>query len=100
LSLIEYLLQFKGAKPSKNFLIAQNTYSENIHLFLNRYYTDTLDKISNLKTDKAKYRRVEDFHNNMEKYLHKMSEENIEEYKSMYNCLYQNNYKDTAVKIK
>ncbi|ADY54715.1 phage protein [Syntrophobotulus glycolicus DSM 8271] len=83
LSLLEDSIKFNGTKPSKQFRDLEIGRERNTHLFINRFYQETLNKINALKTNKAKYNKVCNFYTLLEDYFHKMSPNNIKEIEEM-----------------
>lgn len=78
---------FRGTPPSVNLSETLNKKVLTINDFIDRFYDDTLLQISNLKTEKAKEKRIENFYTELSKYNDYMLPENIEKYISMYENL-------------
>ena len=78
---------FRGTPPSVNLSETLNKKVLTINDFIDRFYDDTLFQISNLKTEKAKEKRIENFYTELSKYNDYMLPENIEKYISMYENL-------------
>ena len=82
---------FRGTPPSVSLSNTLDKKVLTINDFIDRFYNDTLLQISNLKTEKAKEKRIENFYNKLSKYNDYMLPENVEKYISMYENLLKNN---------
>ena len=78
---------FKGTLPSQNLANILNKKELTINDFIDRFYSDTLEQINKLKTEKAKEKRIENFYNELSKYNDYMLPKNVEKYISMYENL-------------
>lgn len=81
---VERKFPFKGDKPSK---IKKEFYQKEIltvNDFIDRYYNDTLLKITSLKTEKSKIARINEFHSSLDTYKQYMSAESINKYNELY----------------
>ena len=81
---------FKGTLPSQNLANILNKKELTINDFIDRFYSDTLEQINKLKTERAKEKRIENFYNELSKYNDYMLPNNIEKYISMYENLLKN----------
>lgn len=59
-------------------------YDEATRLFLVRYFTATLDKVDEMKTEKGKLGKIQKFYDSLQEYYSLMSEENIEYVETKY----------------
>lgn len=84
LILIENKLSFKGNKPSKIKRQLQEKEIYTVNDFLDRYYQDTLDKIKNLKTPRARQNKVDSFSNEIDKYSIYITNESLKKFTLMY----------------
>lgn len=91
LSKLECFNCFTGTPPAQNLADILQKKELTINDFINRFYDDTLLQISKLKTEKAKEKRIENFHNELSKFNDYMLPENIEKYISMYETLLNKN---------
>ena len=78
---------FKGTLPSQNLANILNKKELTINDFIDRFYSDTLEQINKLKTERAKEKRIENFYTNLSKYNDYMLPKNVEKYISMYENL-------------
>lgn len=85
--LIERKLSFKGKKPSQIKKELQEKEIFTVNDFLDRYYEDTLSKINNLKTSKAKQNRVYKFSNEIDTYSKYMTNESLKKFNIQYEQL-------------
>lgn len=90
LILIERKLSFKGQTPSKIKKQLQEKEIFTVNDFLDRYYNETLAKISTLKTHKAKNNKIIDFSNKIDKYSIYMTNQSLSKFTNMYNNLEKN----------
>lgn len=84
LSGLQHTVKFSGTKPSTMLLQIQAKKSATITDFINRYYADVLDKITTLKTDKAKQNKVENFLHSLEEYSGEIPNECVKLYTDIY----------------
>lgn len=87
MSKLESFNCFKDVQPSQNLATILNKKELTINDFIDRFYDDTLFQINNLKTNKAKEKRIENFYQKLLKYNDEMLPKNIEKYTSMYENL-------------
>lgn len=87
MSKLESFNCFKDVQPSQNLATILNKKELTINDFIDRFYDDTLFQINNLKTDKAKEKRIENFYQKLLKYNDEMLPKNIEKYTLMYENL-------------
>ena len=87
MSKLESFNCFKDVQPSQNLATILNKKELTINDFIDRFYDDTQFQINNLKTNKAKEKRIENFYQKLLKYNNEMLPENIEKYTSMYENL-------------
>ena len=87
LATIEKFGCFSGQLPSKNLNNILSKKDATINNFIDRYYNSIYEKISSLKTENAKIKKIDDFYNTLSKYNSKMNKENIEKYLNLYNKL-------------
>lgn len=85
--LIERKLSFKGKKPSQIKKELQEKEIFTVNDFLDRYYEDTLSKINNLKTSKAKQNRVYKFSNEIDTYSKYLTNESLKKFTVQYEQL-------------
>lgn len=91
LILIERKLSFKGQKPSKIKTQLQEKEIFTVNDFLDRYYNETLSKISILKTHKAKTNKIIAFSNKIDEYSIYMTSQSLSKFTNMYDTL-ENKY--------
>ncbi len=84
LILIENKLSFKGKKPSSIKKQLQKKEVFTVNDFLNRYYTETLSKITNLKTTKAKQNKIIAFSNKIDEYSIHINNQSLTKFTNMY----------------
>lgn len=82
---LQHFVSFSGPSLSSAYVEVINNKQIAIKDFLNRYWADTLSKITNLKTEPAKIKRIQTFYDSLEKYKHEMNEENIDFFITKYN---------------
>ena len=87
LILIERKLSFKGQKPSKVKKQFQEKEIFTVNDFLDRYYNETLYKISMLKTHKAKVNKIIAFSNKIDEYSIYMTNQSLSRFTIMYDTL-------------
>lgn len=87
LILIENKLSFKGKKPSKIKRQLQEKEVFTVNDFLDRYYTETLSKITNLKTTKAKQNKIVAFSNKIDEYSIHINNQSLAKFNTMYENL-------------
>ncbi len=87
LILIEKKLSFRGNKPSKVKKQLREKEVLTVNDFLDRYYEDTLSKINNYKTIKAKQNKVFSFSNKIDEYSVHMTNESLTKFTLMYGQL-------------
>lgn len=84
LSGMQHSVSFSGTKPSAMLSQIQSKRVATITDFINRYYADVLDKITTLKTAKAKQNKVETFFHSLEEYSGEMPNECVKLYTDIY----------------
>ena len=93
LILIENKLSFKGKTPSKIKKQLQEKESFTVNDFLDRYYNDTVNKINNCKTIKAKQNKVISFSNGIDEYSIYMTKDSLTKFTIMYDQLEKQYFK-------
>ena len=84
LSKLEKFKCFSGKKPSKNLKEILDNKEATFNDFIERYYTDILNKIDKLKTQNAKNKKLDSFFNELSKYNDLMTLNNIQRYTNLY----------------
>lgn len=84
---IQRHLSFKGKKPSQLKKELQAKEILTVNDFLDRYYDDTLSKISIYKTVKAKQNKIISFSNEIDKYSRYMTNESLKKFTAQYEQL-------------
>lgn len=90
---IEKNIPLVGDKPSK---IKRNFYEKEIltvNDFIDRYYSETLENIEKLKTDKAKIKKIDNFLHGLDEYNEYLSDESKQRFNDWYLQL-KNNIKN------
>lgn len=85
LSRLERFNCFSGPLPSHDLQETLSKKNFTINDFIDRYYQDTINKIQNLKTQKAKDKKIEDFYQELVNYNSCMLPINIQRYNYLYN---------------
>lgn len=80
---IEKYIKFKGDTPTKLLEQINIKKVHTINDFIDRFYEDTLKQINKLKTDKAKLKRINEFHPALSSYFCHMESENINKVKEL-----------------
>ena len=78
LAFLEEFMAFRGPSPKAALNQIHEQYQLSISMFLKRYYGDTVVKSESLKTMKGKQARYQKFYDSLQKYYHRMSQENIQ----------------------
>lgn len=81
---IEHKIKFIGDTPSKIKKQLQLKENYTVNDFIDRYYQDFLEKISSLKTRKAKINKINKFKEDIEYYELYIQDENIKKYNNLY----------------
>ena len=87
LSELERYVKFSGQKPHAVLSDVLRRKSATIHDFIDRYYVETLSKINDLKTTKAKQNCAESFYNSLTLYSDRIDNENVRYYTDLYSWL-------------
>lgn len=86
---LQHFVSFSGPSLSSAYIEVINNKQIAIKEFLSRYWAETLSKISELKTDSARKKRVQMFYNSLEKYKQEMNEENVDFFTTKYNVYFR-----------
>lgn len=87
---IQKYLKFKGDKPTDMLRQINDKKINTINDFIDRYYSDILEQINKLKTDKAKQKRIDKFYSSLVPYFDQMEKENIDKIDKL-NLNFKNN---------
>lgn len=83
LTRLEKFVRFSGDKPSKKLSEIKRVKNSEIDNMIDRAWNDTLEKISKLKTDSAKTKKIIAFRDDMDKYSGFMNDDSITKYETL-----------------